>query len=154
MADVYENLPDDEYMVRLSSSCDAVSIFCTNMNSSAQLSRAMEYLTLPAGANENFAMYYRPRLQNYATCNGPEIATPAETMAYWGQSWYVYCSFVPFWHPTSSENDLIETRTTLYCSLRLASISQLSMRYSTSCIRSLNRGAVLKSKKGGYAVEI
>ena len=89
LADTYENLPNDEYMIRLTSMCDTVSIFCDNMQSTNQLTRAMEYITLPAGANENFAMYYRPRLQNYGTCSGPEIATPMETVAYWGQSWCV-----------------------------------------------------------------
>jgi len=95
LAAAYENLPDDEYMIRMSPPCDAVSIYCDNMQSYNQQLRGLEYLTLPAGANENFAMYYRPRLQNYSSCSGPEIATPMETIAYWGQSWFKKVRVIP-----------------------------------------------------------
>ena len=71
----------------MQSSCDAIEVYCHNMKSTESLSRALEYITLPAGGNENYAMYYRPRLQNYATCTGPTIDKPTQTEAYWGQSW-------------------------------------------------------------------
>lgn len=93
LADAFENLPDDEYSIQLSSSCDAVSMFCHNMSSIDPLTRAVEYLTLPAGANENYGMYYRPRLQNYGSCSGPEVSNPPETAAFWGQSWLVLQNF-------------------------------------------------------------
>ncbi len=80
-------MPDDEYKIRPKPGCDAINVFCHNMTAFDKSKRAIEYVTLPAGGNENYAVYHRPRLQNYATCAGPEIAAPNEKENYWGESW-------------------------------------------------------------------
>eukprot|EP00794_Sanderia_malayensis_P015384 gene15384-16963_t len=86
--DHYDGMPDDDYMLQLQPGCDAFSVYCYNMTSSEKSRRALEYVTLPAGGNENYAMYHRPRLQHYSTCSGPEIATPNQTEKFWGQTWF------------------------------------------------------------------
>ena len=75
---------DDEYAIQLNSSCEPVRLYCHGMKTDTPL----EYLTLEAGPDRNFASFYRGRLLNYETCSGAENGQPKLTEKYWGTTRY------------------------------------------------------------------
>ena len=81
------NPPDDEYTLRLQPKCQAVNVYCHNMQGNNPRNSAVEYITLNSGPENNVAVYHRSRLLNYDTCSGREDPAPSNTHNFWGQTW-------------------------------------------------------------------
>lgn len=80
-------MPNDEYTIQLHPKCNPVSVFCYNTQGVDPKASAVEYITLPAGPENNYAKYHKSRLVNFKTCSGPEDLNPIDTKSYWGQTW-------------------------------------------------------------------
>lgn len=48
-----------------------------------------EYLTLPAGSDNNYASFHKERLKDFHNCDGPTDPSPTVTAKYWGTTKYV-----------------------------------------------------------------
>ncbi|XP_031556840.1 uncharacterized protein LOC116293538 isoform X2 [Actinia tenebrosa] len=73
---------DDEYAIQISPSCEPVRLYCYGMKTETPL----EYITLEAGPDRNYAAFHRERLLNYQSCSGKTNPQPALTEKYWGKS--------------------------------------------------------------------
>ena len=82
----WSGFQDDEYMIKMGSSCQPVRMFCYGM----QTAKPLEYLTLEAGSDRNFATFFRERLLNYESCSGKTNPQPKLTAKYWGTTRYGY----------------------------------------------------------------
>ena len=71
---------DDEYDIQMTPSCNPVRLYCHGMRTTSP----REYITLAAGPDKNYAIFYRGRLLNYESCFGSVNREPKLTANYWG----------------------------------------------------------------------
>lgn len=76
---------DGEFPIMFSPHCAPVKLYCYGMNTDDPL----EYLTLPAGADNNYAAFHKERLKNFNKCDGPTDPSPTLTARYWGTTKWV-----------------------------------------------------------------
>lgn len=76
---------DGEFPIMFSPHCAPVKMYCHGMDTDSP----EEYLTLPAGSDNNYASFHKERLKDFHNCDGPTDPSPTVTAKYWGTTKYV-----------------------------------------------------------------
>ncbi|XP_028394319.1 uncharacterized protein LOC114518504 isoform X2 [Dendronephthya gigantea] len=73
---------DGEFPIMFSPHCAPVKLYCHGMDTEDP----KEYLTLPAGSDNNYASFHKERLKNFRNCDGSTDPSPSLTAKYWGNT--------------------------------------------------------------------